>query len=320
MRLHVLALDGVFDTGLAAMLDTFGTANDLASQAGKSGAPFSVRTVGVRERVRTSQGLTVPVAPAARAGRPDVVVVPALGCKTPETDTAALERADVAEAGALLRRWAAGGALVAAACTGTFVLANAALLDGASATTTWWLAPLFRRRFPKVELDESRMIVASGRRVTAGAALSHLDLALWLVRRRSPQLAAMTARYLVVDSRPSQSVYMVPDHLAHADPIVEKFERWARRALRERFSLTAAARSVGASERTLARRLQVVLGKSPLSYVHDLRVERAVHLLRTSDSSVDEIATEVGYEDAATLRTLLRRKTGRGVKELRARD
>jgi len=30
MRIHVLALNGVFDTGLARVLDAFGTANALA--------------------------------------------------------------------------------------------------------------------------------------------------------------------------------------------------------------------------------------------------------------------------------------------------
>ena len=107
------------------------------------------------------------------------------------------------------------------------MLAQSGLLDGRAATTTWWLAPLFRERFPRVELDDSRMVVESGRFATAGAALAHLDLALWLVRRRSPALAALTARYLIVDSRSSQASYAIPDHLAHADPIVERFERWA---------------------------------------------------------------------------------------------
>jgi transcriptional regulator GlxA family with amidase domain len=69
----------------------------------------------------------------------------------------------------------------------------------------------------------------------------------------------------------------------------------------------------------LARRLQRVLGKTPLSYFQDLRVERAVHRLRTSRASVDAIATEVGYADGVTLRTLLRRKLGKGVRELRGR-
>ncbi len=78
-------------------------------------------------------------------------------------------------------------------------------------------------------------------------------------------------------------------------------------------------RNIGASERTLARRLRGVLGKTPLSYFQDLRVDRAVHLLRTGNASVDQIAAQIGYADGVTLRALLRRKLGRGVRELRSR-
>jgi transcriptional regulator GlxA family with amidase domain len=63
--------------------------------------------------------------------------------------------------------------------------------------------------------------------------------------------------------------------------------------------------------------MQDVLGKSPLSYFQSLRVERAVHLLKTGKASVDEIATRVGYRDGATLRSLLRRRLQAGVKEIR---
>jgi transcriptional regulator GlxA family with amidase domain len=161
------------------------------------------------------------------------------------------------------------------------------------------------------------MIVRSGRVVTAGAALSHMDLALWLVRRTSPQVASLTAKYLIVDARPSQSAYALTDHLVHSDPIVQRFERWARSHVARGFSLNEAARTVGSSKRTLARRMQSVLGKSPLSYFQSLRVERAVHLLKTTNASVDEVAERVGYADGVTLRTLLRRRLNQGIREIR---
>jgi transcriptional regulator GlxA family with amidase domain len=63
--------------------------------------------------------------------------------------------------------------------------------------------------------------------------------------------------------------------------------------------------------------MQSVLGKSPLAVFQDLRVERAVHLLKTSHSSVDQTAAEVGYADGVTLRMLLRRRLGRGMREIR---
>lgn len=318
MRIDVLALDGVFDLGLSAVLDTLATANELIDVSGLAVAPFEPRVVAVRKVVKTSRGLTVPVRPAG--GRaPDCVVVPAIGYKMPGPLEAALARPDTSDAMLALQRWAGQGVLIAAACIGTFVLAESGLLDGQRATTTWWLAPLFRQRYPKVEVDESHMIVTSGRFATAGAALGHLDLALWLVRTVSPQLAALTAKYLIVDSRPMQSAYALFDHLVHDDPMVRRFETWARARLTRGFSLDEAAKAAGASKRTLARHMQQVLGKTPLSYFQSLRVERAVHLLTTGHASVDEIAARVGYADGATLRSLLRRRLNVGVKELRKR-
>jgi transcriptional regulator GlxA family with amidase domain len=258
----------------------------------------------------------VPIA-ATSGWSPDCVVVPAIGYKMPEPLERALSRPDVGDAGDALRDWHARGALMSAACIGTFVMAESGLLDEQRATTTWWLSPLFRQRYPSVRLDESQMIVKSGRFVTAGAALSHMDLALWLIRQHSPQLAALTARYLIVDTRPSQSAYALADHLVHADPIVQRFEIWARGRLRHGFSLDAAARAVGASKRTLSRHTQQVLGTSPLAYFQSLRVERAVHLLKTTPASVDEVAERVGYAGAATLRSLLKRRLKVGVKALR---
>ncbi len=317
MKIHVLALDGVFDTGLATVLDAFQTANELAEISGLTAPRFDVSIVAVRKAVKTSQGLSVPVTPAAMRGEPDWVVVPAIGFKMPGPLQMALARSDVRDAAKLLRSWADRGATTAAACIGTFILAEAGLLDNHDSTTTWWLSPLFRQRYPKVRLNESQMIVKSGKFVTAGAALSHMDLALWLIRQKSPRLAALTAKYLVVDSRPSQSAYVLVDHLAHSDPVVERFERWARGNLEQGFSLYDAAATTGSSRRTLARRMHAVLGKSPLSYFQELRVERAVHLLKTTDHSVEAIAARVGYADGVTLRTLLRRHLGHGVREIR---
>lgn len=202
MKIQIFALDGAFDTGLAAVLDTFTTANELSEMAGRRSPRFDVSVVGMRRKVRTSQGLTVPVAVPNPDARPDWIVVPAIGFKTPDPLQRALDRPDIADAARALRHWSDGGARMAAACIGTFVLAESGLLDHEIATTTWWLAPLFHQRYPDVRLEASRMVVASGRVLTAGAALSHFDLALWLVRQASPDLAALTARYLIVDFPP----------------------------------------------------------------------------------------------------------------------
>ena len=318
MKIAVLVLDRVFDTGLSTLLDTLAVANEIAASEKLGCARFDVNLVAVRRKVSTGQGMQVPVAAVQSCPSPDVALLPALSNKATDAVCESLTRRDVADAGEQLKAWSAQGAVLGAACNATFVLAETKLLDGQNATTTWWHAARFRERYPKVVLDPSRMLVQSGRFVTVGAALAHLDLALWCVRQVSPTLATLTARYLVMDPRPSQAAFAISDHLAHDDPLVQRFESWARAHLASGFSLADAARAAGSSERTLARRINAVLGKSPISYLQDIRVERAVHLLQTSQASLDQIATQVGYADGVTLRTLIRRRIGRGVRELRA--
>jgi len=315
MRIAVLVVDDVFDTGLASVLDTFETANELTGTEAK---PYDVTVVSPRARVHTHQGFTVKLAPLPRRA-PDLVIVPALACKQPDTILAALDRDDVGEAVTLLQRWHARGVRLAAACTATFVLGRAAVLDGQRATTSWWLGPAFRREFPAVKLEEQAMLVINRQTLTAGAALAHLDLALAVIRERSPSLASLVARYLLIDDRPSQAAFVVPEHVAHDDDLVKRFETWIRDHLAEPFALGHVARAVGSSERTLQRRIRAVLGKPPVAFVQDLRLEHAVHLLRVTQGSVDEIAGAVGYGDGSTLRTLLRRRLRTGVRELRRR-
>lgn len=317
MIIFILVLDSVFDLGFSALMDVIATANELNGDGDLTMSAFNVSLVGVRAPVHTGQGLSVPVSLAKDLPQPDFVLVPALSPKMPDALGRALERADVIEAGQWLQYWAAGGASVAAACTGTFVLAEAGLLNGHQATTSWWLSAFFRSRYPQVKLEEERMLVSSPPFVTAGAAIAHFDLALHVVSLQSPTLSALCARYLLIESRPSQAAFMIPHHIAHTDPIVHSFEQWAREHLAFGFNAPQAALAIGVSERTMVRKIQAVMGKAPMAWFQDLRVEYAVHLLQTTDSSVDHIASLVGYADGTTLRTLLRRKLGKGVRELR---
>ncbi|QGZ65687.1 GlxA family transcriptional regulator [Paraburkholderia acidisoli] len=318
MRIHILALDGLFDTGLSVTLDTFLIANKLSARL-MGGAPrFDVSVVGMRKRVRSNHGFSIPVEAVSTASKPDWVIVPALATSAPDELLESFDRADVIDARTQLCAWHAAKVRLGASCLGTFHLAEAGLLDGHEATTNWALAPLFRQRYPAVRLDESRMLIPSGIGVTAGAAMGHLDLALWLVRSASPELASLVSRYLLADIRSSQAAYIIPNHLAQADPLIQRFEQWARANLKSGFSLQDAAGALATSTRSLQRRCQDVLGKSPLAYFQDLRVEHAQSLIRGSGLDLESIAAEVGYGDGATLRTLLRQRLGRGVRELRA--
>jgi transcriptional regulator GlxA family with amidase domain len=94
----------------------------------------------------------------------------------------------------LIARTRERGTTIASACAGTFLLAEAGILDGLRATTTWWLSPAFRARYPRVELDHSQMVITCGGITTAGAAFGHIDLALSIVRVGSVRLGPEVRR------------------------------------------------------------------------------------------------------------------------------
>lgn len=316
MEVAVVVYDGVFDSGLAAILDVLDQANTLSRQQGDPPL-WDVATVGPAPQVRTAARHLVDAEPLSRAETADLLIVSALSAQADElvehVATAASQSVRDAIVHARER-----GAEIASACAGTFLLAETGVLDGLSATTTWWLAPAFRVRYPHVHIDHGKMVVHSDGITTAGAAFGHVDLALAIVRASSPSLADLVARYLVIDERPSQSTYTILSALAQNDPVVAAFERWVREHLDEPITIADTARAVGVSERTLQRSIQRVLGVSPIRFTQDLRIERATHLLRTTELSLEAIAHKVGYEHPNTLRILLRERTGKTTAALRA--
>ena len=102
MKVTVLVMDGVFDTGLSIVLDTLATANELAVASGKARL-YDVRVRGLRRQVTTQQGFRVPSERVESDERRDIVIAPALGPKTPDLLEADLQRNDVIEASDILR-------------------------------------------------------------------------------------------------------------------------------------------------------------------------------------------------------------------------
>ena len=309
MRVGLLVDDGCFASGVAALVDILGTADSVRAEVDSSIPSIEVVVAGPRRRIVTGSGMIVHTQRTLRELHDlDVVVVPAMGTMSGPATESALDTTAGRSLVRAIRSLDATTTRVAAACTGVFPLAEAGLADGRRATTTWFLASTFRRRFPAVDLDLDSMVVTDGHIITAGAAFAHIDLALTLVRGVSADLARRTARLLVIDERPSQAAFIAYDQLARDDPLVLAFERHVRARLGEPFDVGHAAAAIGITRRTLERRTKQALGLSPLGIVQRLRLERAEHLRRTTDLSLEQIAHQIGYANAATLRALRRRQ------------
>ncbi|MHA3701841.1 GlxA family transcriptional regulator [Jatrophihabitans sp. YIM 134969] len=316
MRVAVLAVDGMLDSGFTSVLDVFSAAAVLHAEAALRANPFEVTVVARTSRVHTAHGLSVPAVPWARARQepPDLLVMPSIGVFAPAGVVDVVRRHPAL---ASVVEWCEAGVGMAAACSGTFFLAEAGLLDGRRATTSWWLADAFRERYPAVQLEDTETVVVDN--ITTGCAgYGHVDLALALVAQVSPVLADLAAAYLVVGRRGVQTGVPGGAGLVNAPPLVLAFERFARAHLADASSIADIAAAIGTSERTLQRSTADALGMSPHAYLQELRLQQAVDLLMTTERSTASVAEAVGYRSADALRALLRRRRGTSVRRTRA--
>jgi transcriptional regulator GlxA family with amidase domain len=212
------------------------------------------------------------------------------------------------------------GATLLASCSSTFLLAETGRLAGGPATTSWWLAPLFRRRYPAIDLQAEQLVTEHERLLCAGAAMAQLDLVLHLVRRVcGMEVARLCARYLVLDEpRPSQAPYLLADHLGGHDEVVAAAQGWIRRHLREA-TVHDLAKAVAVSPRTLRRRFVQATGMAPRAYIARIRAEVAADLLRTTELPVARIAEEVGYAEDGALRRTFQQHLGMSPQSWRQR-
>ena len=317
LDVEVLVMAGAMPSSIAITFDVMATANRLRAAASRA-PTFRVRVSGSGARLARAVAAGSGFAALEAQAAPGLVVVPGPGLTT---EAAVAQRLAGREARAACRALGAAverGAEVATSCSGAFLVAAAGLLEGRRATTSWWLAPLFRRLHPRVDLDTEALVVTDGPVTTAGAAMAQMDLMLSIVARHAGRrLADQCARYLLLDERRSQSRYMALGYLAAADPQVARAEAWARERLEEGFAIDAMAAAAGLAPRTFARRVERATGLSPVRFLQRLRVERAMELLETTSLPVEEVARRVGYAEPTTLRRLLRRDTGRAPRALR---
>lgn len=318
MKVAILVAHGFTDSGLSIALDVLRTANALARGAGRK-EPFRVSVVSPARRVRAASNVSVVEAePLARAARADLVLVPGYWVERAEDMDALLARADVRELVRVVASAHRRGATVGSSCGGAFLLAEAGVLDGHTATTTWWLAPRLSSRFPDVRVEAQRALVVERRVVTAGAVFAQADLALHVVSRTAgPTMARHVARLLLLDTHASQAAFMAVHQLAVNDELVRRAESWIRAHLRDAFGVDDVARAIATSPRTLARRLAAAVGTSPIGFIQRLRVEHAVHLFETTALSLTEVSERVGYADPNALRRVIRKHVDATPRELR---
>jgi transcriptional regulator GlxA family with amidase domain len=215
-----------------------------------------------------------------------------------------------------LKRAYERGATLATSCTGALLLAEAGLLDGEDATTHWGWCDAMAARYPRVRVHMNRPLVIGGdaqRLIMAGGGTSWQDLALFLIARFVDTEEAMrVARLHLLDwHHVGQQPFAALTRTRQVnDAVIAQCQEWIAQHYDQSSPVAAMARLSGLAERSFKRRFARATGVPPLEYVHTLRLEEAKHLLEATDRAVEEIAEQVGYEDASFFGRLFRRKVG----------
>ena len=316
-RLAIWALGRGLATGIAAPVDVLTVANAVAARHAQRGArpPFqwSVQSPD-GGAVRTAAGVTLHADGALDPNtRVEVVYLPGLFIESTGPELwRELKRHEWLLP--VLRKQRERGAVIAANCTSTLLLAEAGLLDGRVATTSWWLARTFERRYPAVDLRVHQAVTHDGGIFCSGASTAGIQLALRLVEKFAGRgIALSTAKTLLVDgSRGLQAPYqtLAPTANAHDDALVLRAQRWIERRLGEPFVLPALADALAVSERTVIRRFKAALGDTPGRYAQSLKVQSAKQLLETRGLSWEAVCERVGYADPSSFRRLFKRQVG----------
>lgn len=202
---------------------------------------------------------------------------------------------------------------VAAACTGTFLLAAAGVLEGRRATTHWLLAADFRAAFPGVDVRFDNLVQTDGDLMTSGGGSGAIDLALALIEHHAgADVARSVAAHMMFDHRrgPQSNYFPLTPPRATADEVVSRAQDIIGQTLNEGLTAEQLARRLNVTSRTLLRRFRGALGVTVQDYIGRLRMERARGALEDGHGTVESVLNGVGYADRASFGRSFKRHFG----------
>ncbi|OBI22402.1 AraC family transcriptional regulator [Mycobacterium sp. E2327] len=286
----------VFDD--VTMLDVAG-AGEVFAEANRFGADYQLKIASVDGRdVTTSIGTRLGVTDALSSIESADIIMVAGSDNLPRRaiDPALVDA--VKSAAERTRR-------LASICTGSFILAQAGLLNGRRATTHWHDARLFARAFPDVAVEPDALFVRDGDVFTSAGVSSGIDLALALVEMdHGTELVRDVARWLVVYLKRAggQSQFST---LVEAEPPPQSPLRKVTEAIAAdptaNHSVKTLAAQASLSTRQLTRLFQSELGTTPARYVEMVRIDAARAAL-DAGRTVADTARMAGFGSAETLR------------------
>ena len=316
----VIGFDNCLGSSITSFIDLFKIANMIWKRSKKGSRPlFSWKFLSNSEDpIHSFSGLKMKLDGRLSSQKADIVFVPAYYYVN---DRQVMnDAAEVASwAGDYLNTQYKQGALIATACNGAFILAEAGIMENRTTTTSWWLSDLYSKNFPATKVLADQSIIVDERIFAAGSFIALFDLALKLMEVIAGHHVAMLCmRYISINSdRTAQVSLNLHLQIEHNDERISQAQFWMQVNLHKSFDIGDVAKAVNLGLRTFVRRFKSAVNKSPIQYLQDVRVDVAKLLLETSDLTLDQILNRIGYTDANSFRRLFKQKCGLSVKDYR---
>jgi transcriptional regulator GlxA family with amidase domain len=246
----------------------------------------------------------VPDAAIADVGDPDLVVVSGIWSKFSELASRYRQTLE------WLRAQYLRGIPIASLHSGTYLLAEAGLLEGKLATVYWQMEQEFQARYPGIILKPERRITQADNLFCSAGIGSGLEMSVYLIERLYGVSTAqrVSQSFLMDVPRETAGFQLAFDRQkAHGDRQVLAAQQWLELNFSSDFLMDEVADKVGLSHRSFMRRFKKATGDTPLNYLQRVRLEAARELLASSSLSIDQISYRVGYEDASFFNRLFKK-------------
>lgn len=307
MRIGVLGFEGVTALDLVGPAEAFATAR-IDDGDGAPRPAYEVVILGVTTKPFTAESGVVFKPHRGLDGKVDLdtLIVPG-GC--------GLRNARInARVTSWLRANAPRFRRVASVCTGIYGLAATGLLDGRRATTHWRFVRDVAEKFPEVSFDANALFLKDGPFYTSAGVTAGIDLALALIEEdHGAPVALAVARELVVYlKRPGgQEQFSEPlqFQVESTDKLAE-IAGWIRGHLRHDLSVEVLAERACLCPRQFTRRFTRLFQRTPAAFVEDLRLAEAQKRLSLRATTIDGVATSVGFRSADAFRRAFERRFG----------
>jgi transcriptional regulator GlxA family with amidase domain len=313
-HISLVALPDAVVSTLAGIFDVMNAPSFMGRSTAAAGAhrPFQIEIVGeAAGPLELASGIPINVQRAIESiETTDIVIVPSI-----------LLRDDGWESGRYpslvdwLKKMHGFGAVLCSACSGIFLLGETGLFDGKDATVHFSYARALAKTYPFIRIHPERVLMVSGQHdelVSSGASMTWHDLALYLIARYLGAIAAQEiARGFALQWHQDGLVpYMVFEgRRDHGDAEIQGAQEWIDKHFSVAQPVEEMIRRSRLAERTFKRRFTRATGLTPLAYVQRLRIEDAKRRLERTDTPIEEISWQVGYEDPAFFRRLFQRTT-----------